>query len=241
MKRFQELLKAVQVPGAFLYLLPCLGALVVIFLVLVQQGYWVWSLLPVLAGLVAGMTRFGPFMLPLALALLLHAHRDASPTPLHAVPNLVLYASVLVYVLAHFRLQALVVGVFPPLKSDTRGPRRRSAGLVSAPELGSLLFVVPLVTFLAPVVWAMISGMPGNPGLQPDAWKAICLAWFIGIAFFLAVGYLDLVHRRQMTVEEARLLLQDTLWQETRGEQRNINRWLAWARLRQQRRKDRRS
>jgi hypothetical protein len=29
------------------------------------------------------------------------------------------------------------------------------------------------------------------------------------------------------------LFLQDELWKETRGEQRRINRWRAWARLRQ--------
>jgi hypothetical protein len=41
-----------------------------------------------------------------------------------------------------------------------------------------------------------------------------------------------------MSVEEATLLLQDTLWLETRREQGRINRWLAWARLRSRRRKE---
>jgi hypothetical protein len=35
-----------------------------------------------------------------------------------------------------------------------------------------------------------------------------------------------------MSVAEANLFLQDILWQETRGDQRRISRWFAWARLR---------
>jgi hypothetical protein len=38
-----------------------------------------------------------------------------------------------------------------------------------------------------------------------------------------------------MTAEEATLFLQDVLWKETRGEQRRLNRWSAWARLRHNR------
>ena len=34
---------------------------------------------------------------------------------------------------------------------------------------------------------------------------------------------------------EAKLFLQDTLWQETRREQRRIQRWLVWSRLRRRR------
>ena len=40
---------------------------------------------------------------------------------------------------------------------------------------------------------------------------------------------------RQMTAAEGELSLQDTLWRETRREQRRLNRWLAWAELRRRR------
>jgi hypothetical protein len=33
------------------------------------------------------------------------------------------------------------------------------------------------------------------------------------------------------------LLLQDILWNETRGEQRRLNRWVAWTKLKEKKRK----
>jgi hypothetical protein len=44
--------------------------------------------------------------------------------------------------------------------------------------------------------------------------------------------------RRRAPTEENLLYLQDQLWQQTRHEQATLNRWLVWARLRWQRRKE---
>jgi len=57
----------------------------------------------------------------------------------------------------------------------------------------------------------------------------------------LAAGSAVLAYARQAsaTPEEALLYLQDQVWRDTRCEQSRINRWLVWARLRWQRRKER--
>ena len=59
-----------------------------------------------------------------------------------------------------------------------------------------------------------------------------------GLGLFVAVGVTRYWIWRRMTLAEATLFLQDVQWQETRGEQRRLNRWLAWARLRQGRREE---
>jgi len=49
---------------------------------------------------------------------------------------------------------------------------------------------------------------------------------------FLASHGFRYWRRVQMDRVSALLMLQDILWNETRGEQRRINRWLAWRKLR---------
>jgi hypothetical protein len=72
--------------------------------------------------------------------------------------------------------------------------------------------------------------------LPPPAWRIIVLLWAVGVALLLASGLINYLSRETMTKDEAALILQDVLWREYRSEQRRANRWVAWARLRYQRR-----
>ena len=53
----------------------------------------------------------------------------------------------------------------------------------------------------------------------------VCLAVLV-VGITLVASLLKHCRGRQMTLEEARLLLQDTFWHETRGELRWFARWL---------------
>jgi hypothetical protein len=241
-------------PGILGYVAVCLVALMVIGLVMFQRTTWGLALLPVLVGLGGGTTALGPVLLALALALSLNylPYPDTQSTRM-LVLDWLLCAALLGYVVAHYRLQALLGSVFP-LDPRRREPlaagrwlfifprrsrvirERRAPRLVLPAEIQLLVVGLTLWAALAQVAWYAAPQERGNPGLLPAAWHAVVLAWLIGLTWLIAAGLMDYGQRRQMTREEATLFLQDVLWAETRREQRRLNRWLAWARLRRERR-----
>src|SRR5206468_2410713 len=90
----------------------------------------------------------------------------------------------------------------------------------------------PAWAALAQLCWRAFPREWRNPGIQPPVWHAVMAAWLMGLSLFLISNLLGYWYRQQMTREEGLSLLQDTVWKETRREQRRVNRWLAWARLR---------
>jgi hypothetical protein len=168
--------------------------------------------------------------------------------------DLALACGVLAYVAGHFRLQGLVRQSRPADERNARRRRRmpgadrwllptsarRPAGLVRGNELALLLVGIPAFSVLGYVVWTRLELEFPFPvlGLPPPFWRALVLVWvlFLGLAVTGAVlGYLGWV---QAGRDDCLLYLQDQLWSATRGEQRRINRWLVWLRLRAQRRKE---
>jgi hypothetical protein len=117
-------------------------------------------------------------------------------------------------------------------KREAQGPR--------GTEILLLLVTAPLAVVLGYVLWGVVvvEPQPAWLRIRGELWRAILLIWSGGIALVLAHGlqsYLGNVFKGR----EANLLyLQDELWTATRGEQRRIWRWLTWARLRQQRKKE---
>lgn len=236
-------------PGVAYYILMCLVSLAAIFLVLVQRDFGAWALLPVLAGLIGGATRFGPalFLLALGVSFTTIAPGAGSPMPpvFFDIRDLVLCGAVLAYVIGHYRVQAMLLRVFPPdsrqrAQPAARGrkrrptPARRSPSLVSQQEIGVAVLILPIFGALAQFLWNGVRFAGANPGLQPPIWHGIVLSWVIGLAWLTAAGLIGYDRRRRMTEAEATLYLQDILWAETRREQRRVNRWLAWAWLRHQ-------
>src|SRR5262249_13350429 len=67
-------------------------------------------------------------------------------------------------------------------------------------------------------------------GMSETAWRFASLIWLLGIGVILLVGFLGTLRTYRMTPDEARMVGQDVIWVETRGEQRRITRWTAWAR-----------
>ena len=65
----------------------------------------------------------------------------------------------------------------------------------------------------------------------PRISRLLSLAWLLMVGLLVAGTVLAHWRRRQMDRAAAQLLLQDTLWRETRRGQRRIFRWLAWRKL----------
>jgi hypothetical protein len=159
--------------------------------------------------------------------------------------DLLLCAGVLGYIAGHYRLQSVAKNVFPETAAEVERradpdaepqrnqvTARRAGAAVTPAEVGWLLLSLPAWAGLAQLTAEMLPTAHANPGLLPEAWRAVTLAWLIGAMGLLVSGLLDYYHRRHMSPAEATLYLQDVVWQETRREQRRINRWAAWGRLR---------
>ena len=247
------------------YQVLCLAALVVILVIQVEQQSGLSALLLLLVGLlgVAACLRSAPVLVLLVLAgqqllsELAHAGygRRWPAASSFRVADVVLCGAVLAYIVAHYRLQGLVHNVVPVDPRRRAGPPRwhfgrlgwlprvvqesRSPRLVSPVEVGLLVMTLPAAPLLAQVVWAMLAPPRSAWSLSPPLWRLLLVLWILGVGLFVAAAVLRHWARRRMSEDEAALLLQDVVWHETRREQRRINRWLAWARLRARPRKER--
>jgi hypothetical protein len=243
------------------YTLVCLAALLLLAVVLVQEGLGWRTLIPVVVGALAlvGCWASGPPVLLLTTAALLVWARTwwyagwyrPADSP---VTDLVLALALLGYTAGHYRLQGLVTAITPPdrrrkaLVGQGRnwfltppGKVKRSPGVVRPSELGALLVAVPLFGVLASLVWLRVSIELSFPqlGLSRAAWQVVMLVWLVGLGLAATAAVLAYLGWTQASREEALQYLQDQLWAGTRREQRRIARWLTWARLRVQRRRER--
>ncbi len=236
------------------YAVLCLGALAVIFLIEVQRGVRLTTPLLLAMGLAGVLVRLrsGPILLLVTLAagfgleqyqLTGFGWRWYVRPRAFQVTDVVLCGAVLTYVASQYRLQALTRHVFP-LDSRRREPvpgrpgkqrlvrRTRSARLATAEEAAILLLLVPVPALLAQTGWLLLAREWSVFGLPHAVGRLLLLAWVLAVGGFVVAALLGHWRSRQMTAAEAELFLQDTLWQETRREQRRLNRWLAWSALR---------
>jgi hypothetical protein len=254
----------VHQPAVRAYLLLALTALAAIFLIQLEQAAGLGSFLVLLAGLLGIIARLPSAPLLFLLVLVAQQilwrvshpgfHRGVAPPAALEVTDVVLCGGVLAYVLAHYRLQGLRGDIVPRDPRRREGPprwrfwrfswlprpvpERRSPRGVSPTEIPVLLLTLPAAALGAQFIWAVLAPRWGPLQLPPPLWRILILGWGLGVALLVASTALKQWRRRQMSAEEAALLLQDVLWLETRREQGRINRWLAWFRLRGRRRKE---
>lgn len=236
-------------PAVRNYMLFCLASLFLLVMCLADRGLEWWGLIPALIGCLTLLLHYshGPPLVLMSLAGLLGMPSPRSrwnsagwsrfQTP--TLMDLVLCVAVLVYVLGHYRLLSLMRHIFPtdPRRSRT-GAVRRAADLVKVWEMGLLGFALPVWVGLAVVVWTWL--MEGVPplGMPREVWRVLRFAWAI-LAVLAVTGIVtSYLRRATASPEESLLYLQDQCWRHTRREQGSLNRWLTWARLRAQRKKE---
>lgn len=236
-------------PAVRNYMLFCLAALFLMVLCLADRGLDWWSLVPALIGCLTLLTHwsYGPPLVLASLAGLLgvpgarsrwgYAGWSRFETP--TLMDLVLCIAVLAYVLGHSRLLSLTRSIFPAGSSRSRASvQRRSADLVHPWEMALLGFALPVWVGLAVLVWTWL--MEGTPplGMPRAMGRVLRLAWAV-LAVLATTGIVSSYLRRlTATAEESLLFLQDQCWRQTRREQGHLARWLTWARLRRQRKKE---
>ncbi len=198
--------------------------------------------------------RLGPILLLLVLAAAqlgkqfawrrLQLHQVA-PLQRIGLNDLVMGIGALAYVLAHYRMQGLMLNIVPRDPRLRVGPgrwfrgqkvlsHRRPAGLVTPTEVGWFLLCLPLWVLVAQLLWTVLAPPRILVGLAPGPVRIILGAWLVGLGVFISTALLNLWRRRQSPPAVATLVLQDILWRETRREQRRLNRWLAWSRLKRE-------
>jgi hypothetical protein len=246
-------------PAIRMYVFLCLVALTVVVLLLMQRQYGTWSVFPGVIGLLAVVFRWrsGPLLFLAALTgFVLVQHVVIRNTAWRLLPrrtaplsDWILCGACLAFVMAQYRLQGLVNFIFPPdprTRSRTAPkpsppaapPPRRAGDLVTPAETGLFLLALPLWSALAQFSWGALAPNAHVLGVAPALDQLVLLTWFLGGGLLLATGLLGYLEYRRFTAPEATLFVQDTLWHETRREQRRVGRWLAWKRIQGARRKE---
>jgi hypothetical protein len=168
--------------------------------------------------------------------------------------DVLLAVALLTYTAACYRSLALAQSILPPEATRTLPARRaktrvpqppktelpRSGHGITAWELPLLFGIVGVCVFVAGGIWTGLRLLRADSELDfsPAEWRSLIAFWsFVGV-FAVSVTVFRYLGRRRAPTEENLLYLQDQLWQQTRREQSMLNRWLVWARLRGQRRKE---
>jgi hypothetical protein len=255
-------------PGVRAYVLVCLGGLLAIFVGLIERGGGLSALFPLIVGMLALILRWkgAPLYLVLSVVWVVWAAArglDLFSSVLYTIgytpaskesfdwlplPDSMICVGVLLYSAAYYRLQGLVVHLFPvePRRYPSsigmrRGVRpkprlRRSASLVSGPEIARLLMLVAGCTAAAFLFWFWLEHQRFRQERSPDQWRAMVLVWLFGVGLIIVTSVFGYLNQRRMLPDEAALYLQDAVWRETPREQRRLAAWLAWARLRRKKR-----
>lgn len=156
--------------------------------------------------------------------------------------DLLLAGCILAYMMAHYRLMSLVHKSMP----DDPAPRRkgqpepdtprRPSRLFAERELGILLASAIGSVIFAMVLWQFIVGyesgwrLGGTWGFSRTFARFVVFLWSVGTGVVLVGVVFRYLALRSMSWFEARLIVQDLFYLETRREQERIYRWGLWAR-----------
>jgi hypothetical protein len=227
------------------------AAVVVMGAALFQTGADRWALVPVLVG-AAGLVFRWRSAPPVVLATVAfatlgpHFYGTYFAFRWRAAPvlNLVLSLAVLSYAMAQYRLLSLTEALLPPdpLRPKAKAAVRPAESAEPREAVPALLAVV-VAAVGAVFCWELTSTVPPpwpdvtwrDPARRDAAWRVGLLVWGLTALLLGLVSGLGYLGWRRQSRAEAALYLQDTLWAETRREQRRLQRWLAWARHRRER------
>ncbi|HVL14125.1 MAG TPA: hypothetical protein VM529_16260 [Gemmata sp.] len=249
------------------YTIAVLSSLAMIFLVLFTQNSDIggaliglvgvagvlfrWTAAPPLILLLLTYFMIFPFGVPLGAEWKLWEIEDGRFRPL----DVILAASVMVYVVSHYRLIGFVhqaMAYDGGAKRRDERPTRRPPALIAPAELGVLLGFAAAFTFLGQLVWLVATSVQINPARDfPIEWvgegRAMRQGEPFGVApvktttFMILLGLIAggvLLARvvfgywsfRQMSPAEGGMILLDGGWDETKRERSRLEKWRAWGR-----------
>jgi hypothetical protein len=232
---------------AFAYFVVCAVSVVLLLLIQIRQGQGLPASL-VLIGVAGGglvtRLRLAPLLLVLVVALSemlrryfdldLRWQSDQAQGPTFRTVDILRAVAVLGYVVGHYRLQGLYRHILPLdyrlTAADRRVPvpRRRAVGAMSDLEEPLLIVSLPAFAVLGQVAWLALAQPRDLLDWDPWVVRLTNVIVILVLGLSITAALLTTWRRRRMTPVEAQMLMQDTLWRETRGEQRYLTRWLAW-------------
>ena len=229
------------------YQVLCALALATVFILQMQQGIDLFiNLMTLFAGVLGVFyrIRIGPIAVMIGLAA--GQFRDQYylnefAAPIHPassfnVETLALSMAVLTYIVGQYRLQGLWFGVLPSdRRHESTAAQARSTASLTPAELAALVVPIPLCAVLADCGRFILRQHWTVVGLPPRWKQFFAAAWFVLLVVFVAAHAFRYWRRLQMDRATAQMLLQDLLWNETRGEQRRLNRWIVWRKLKETR------
>ena len=150
------------------------------------------------------------------------------------------------YVIGQYRLQGFWHFVWPADPRQRAGPagrwllfwrgrppivqHRRAETDLRMPEMINLAFLIPSLALAAMVLFTLTRPARGWLDLPGGLAAFLILLWVLLLAAWLVRQVLELWRAWSPGDDEATLFLQDQVWKDLRGEQRRIERWLAWGR-----------
>jgi hypothetical protein len=251
----------VALPSVNYYLFLGFSGLVVLFLALMER-IGTFAVVPGLIGVLGlatflvprrlGSLRkpvyFAPVVMLLVTALFLAMSSSFSRRSVQ-VMDVLAAPALLAYLGSQYRLftlgwSAVPVDVRPRLSGPGGdAPEARPLHLVSPREPVRLIVVIALCSLAGLVLWQWLLtewrfvDAPGERrlGMNPSPWHVTMLIWLLGVGALVLTGMFRILRSYRMSQDEAALIGVDTLWTETRGEQRRLARWMAWRRRKSER------
>jgi hypothetical protein len=162
----------------------------------------------------------------------------------YLLEDVLLAGAMLAYLAAQYRLLSLATRSMPDeprpgqRPDDDIVPVRRPDAMVTDSELQTLLIVGIGCVAFGLVGWvglrAVESGLSVSSSLIIDKvlGRFLTFMWIFGLGAMLAGAVLGHLALTRMRTDEARLILQDAFWQESRREQERIHHWINWFRRR---------
>jgi hypothetical protein len=232
-------------PAVRLYYILALAAAGVLALGLFERSGLVGLIPPLLgcAGLFGHWRSTPALVLATLTAVLWFFTWNVFGVPeLFAAEDLILCSAVLAFLLAQSRLLSLTEQAmprdpwWPALFGPADEPVRRPPRLIDGSELPAALIVVGACVVAAQAVWWLAVRWNPAPdpelgrrlGFLPGAWRFGVIALLIGLSALAVTTVLRQLRRWRWSADEAALVIQDAMWEETRREQRRNARWVAW-------------
>jgi hypothetical protein len=243
--------------GVVHYQFLCAFCLAVVLLIQLQAGLVLINLFGILIG-AAGLV-FRLRLAPILFVALVAIAQFTLARGAHFVfldrnmdlNDVLLCAAVLGYVSCHFRLQSIWYGVLPSDPRQRAGPPRRAfpwirrraplvlekrgANQIMPREFAWLVVTLPLWAVAAQLANKLIPRQWYLLGFPASFIQILVVLWLLAVGFAVVRAFLNYWKHCSRDAALAQLYLQDILWRETRGEQRRVNRWLAWWKLKQHR------
>lgn len=217
------------------YLLIGFGGLLLQLLLLAWRDLAIVGLIASGLGTLGLLVRWRPapflVLVYLVIAFLIWPPR---PSIFKQQGDLLQGAALLAYLLAQFRLFAIEEQAVPisadrprirgtPLKASERQQRPVTMG-----ELVRGGFTVGGALVAAVALWAVLPEDPGPDSLfnYGAGWSQVfLLIWLFALGFLVFRTVLVVIAFWRMPLPEARLIVQDVAWQETRREQQRLQAW----------------